>query len=95
MIAPMNLVGDMIWLKPKTPFRKGEGMVSYRVKLVGVESGGVLIESKDVTEALRQIVDVIQGETPIHFFPYSEFYFVSSATARLELEGLSGATSEE
>jgi hypothetical protein len=57
----------------------------HRVKLLGVESGGLWIQSQEVINVMLQIVGQTSAErTPVIFVPYHEI-----AVAMSSIEGLS------
>jgi hypothetical protein len=48
-----------------------------KVKLHGVEAGGIWIESQNITNAILQSVgSQVAPKTPIFFFPYHQISFV-------------------
>lgn len=56
------------------------GDVPQRVKLVGVEPGGIWVQSQSLTTSLLESVGASSAPvTPTLFFPYGQVIFVSVA----------------
>jgi hypothetical protein len=66
-----DLIGQEILILPPNA---QEGSQKIRaVKLVGVEAGGLWIESQEVTNALLRVVgSATSPQTPVLFLPYHE-----------------------
>ena len=57
-----------------------------RVKLVGVEAGGIWIESQELIDIVLEGANLASApRTPVFFFPYSQIVFAVSSTDSVAL----------
>jgi len=88
MLSLNDLVGKMIVMCPKKPFRDANTIL-YAVKLHAVESGGIWVEHPVLSEIVAQAVHKTVKELPndpVFFFPYSEIEHLVAYSTRLDPE---------
>lgn len=61
--------------------------IIQRVKLIGVESGGIWVESQDATNAILKRFNVATApKTPVFFLPYHEIAFAIAGLDKVSLD---------
>jgi len=70
-------IGEFIAISPKHPLEDGDSLPkTYKVKLVGVDIGGIWFEHEDATRRMRDALGEAGKLRSVAFFlPYSELYF--------------------
>jgi hypothetical protein len=83
MVRLDDLIGKEIIFVPKVPLKeKDRPSTPYKVKLHGVETGGIWIESKFLTKLSTGLVPASQS--PVFFYPFSAIEFVVAASVKLD-----------
>jgi hypothetical protein len=79
-----DMVGDQILIRTAI---FGDPNKLHKVKLLGVEAGGIWIESQEFLNVALQIGGVASTENiPVIFVPYHQIYFVLSSVRGLALD---------
>lgn len=79
-----DLVGGSILVQMP---RSGDEARLWRMKLLGVEAGGIWVESQDITNRILQTVGVTSAtRTPIVFLPYHQISLAMTSIPETALD---------
>lgn len=83
MLTLDSLIGKTITLIPNIPFKQGDKAgTAYEVKLHGVETGGLWIDSAFLTAVAGDLAPT--ANAPVFFLPFAGIYMLIGYSVQLD-----------